>query len=87
MKKVLVIEDNRELSGILQKRLVLSGYEVEVLASGLDLVSRFREKEKCPDVVILDLMLPGRSGYDLLNAVKSVWPTTKLFEALDLREQ
>ncbi len=80
MHQILIVEDNDEISIILKKRLTLGNYEVKVLTNGLDLISKMREKDfNVPDAVVLDLMIPGRSGYDLLNTIHSVWPNTKLF--------
>lgn len=80
MKKILVVEDSAELAELLVKRLNHASYEVEVLTTGFGLVSRLMKKDNgSPDAVILDMMLPERSGFDLINSVKSIWPQTKLF--------
>jgi DNA-binding response OmpR family regulator len=63
--RVLVIEDDATLAGSLVRRLRRDGYEVELSPrgdSGLERVVRWR-----PDLVVLDLMLPGRSGLEVLE--------------------
>jgi DNA-binding response OmpR family regulator len=77
-KKILVIEDNEEISSILKERLEHDGFSVVVADDGYSALSFLKDKEG-PDAVILDLMLPGRSGMDLLCSLKSKWPGTKIF--------
>ena len=60
MKRVLVIEDNADLAFGLRNNLEIEGYEVAVApdgAAGLERALAWR-----PDLVILDLMLPGTDG-------------------------
>ncbi|HNV87007.1 MAG TPA: response regulator [Candidatus Omnitrophota bacterium] len=78
-KKVLVIEDNEDIADILFKRLELAGYLPELVKNGIEAISKLLKNEFGPQAVILDLMLPGRMGYDLLNTIKSTWPDTKVF--------
>ena len=78
MKKVLVVEDNQDLLNILQKRLSDAGFEIDTVEDGHKLLAYMRSAQ-APDVVVLDLMLPERSGIDLLYSLKSKWPQTKVF--------
>lgn len=80
MKTVLIIEDNQDLATILVKKLKEANYHPVVLKDGWETLSYILKKEeKQPAAVILDLMLPGRSGHELLNSLKSVFPETKIF--------
>jgi len=80
MKKVLVIEDNEDIADILLKRLDLAGYSTQWVKNGLEAITQLLKNEfGGPQAVILDLMLPGRMGYDLLNTIKSTWPDTSVF--------
>jgi two-component system, OmpR family, alkaline phosphatase synthesis response regulator PhoP len=66
--RILVIEDNEDLAYGLRNNLEIEGYNVEVStdgASGLD-----RARELRPDLVVLDLMLPGLDGYRVLRAMR-----------------
>jgi two-component system, OmpR family, alkaline phosphatase synthesis response regulator PhoP len=68
MTRILVVEDERDLALGIRANLEVEGYEVEVAGSGeaaLDEISR-----AAPDLVILDLMLPGISGYDVLAQLR-----------------
>ncbi len=67
--KVLIAEDDPLLAGLLGKRLVTAGGILYHEADGariLDIV-----KQQHPDIVVLDIMLPGMSGFDVLKAVKA----------------
>lgn len=68
MTKILVVEDERDLALGIRANLEVEGYEVYVAGSGeaaLDEAERW-----APDVMILDLMLPGMSGYDVLAQLR-----------------
>jgi len=78
MKKVLVIEDNQDMSFILRERLEGSGFSVDTAEDGYSVLKCLRN-EQAPDVIIMDLMLPERSGIDLLGSLKGKWANTKIF--------
>jgi DNA-binding response OmpR family regulator len=63
--RILVIEDDPNLAGSLVRRLRRDGYEVELSVDGVD--GARRAVQLHPDLVLLDLMLPGRSGLDVLE--------------------
>ena len=66
--RVLVVEDNADLAFGLRNNLEIEGYEVEVAETGPGGLSRAREGN--PDLVILDLMLPGFDGYRVLRSLR-----------------
>jgi DNA-binding response OmpR family regulator len=68
MKRVLVIEDNHDLAYGLRNNLEIEGYQVEVADDGPKGLMRARIGG--PDLVILDLMLPGMDGYRVLRALR-----------------
>jgi PAS domain S-box-containing protein len=68
--RVLVVEDNRDTSALLRDLLEGEGYEVESVASGeaaLDALGQTAEFE----LLVLDLMLPGMSGYDVIEQLRA----------------
>ncbi|SEF18418.1 response regulator transcription factor [Jiangella alba] len=65
---VLIVEDDRIIVDVLRSNLTARGYRVVVSTDGSD-VLRLLE-QAAPDVVLLDLMLPGRDGFDLCWAVR-----------------
>ena len=67
-KRILVIEDNPDLAYGLRNNLEIEGYEVEVAKDGTRGLSRARTAN--PDLVVLDLMLPGMDGFRVLRALR-----------------
>ena len=66
--RVLVIEDDPEIAAVVAYQLTRAGYRVETVASGPEgLESLHRE---IPDLVVLDRMLPGLSGDELLKLIR-----------------
>ncbi|MFA5112679.1 MAG: response regulator [Candidatus Margulisiibacteriota bacterium] len=67
-KKILVIEDELDLVEGLRLRLEANGYEVLVASDGADGLNQARNK--CPDLVILDVRLPKLDGYNVCRMLK-----------------
>lgn len=67
-KKVLVIEDDAELSELIQIRLKQSGYEVIASARGDEGVKKAREEH--PDLIVLDVFLPHMDGFTALKEIR-----------------
>jgi len=68
VSNVLVIEDNQDLAYGLRNNLEIEGHQVEVAGDGADGLARVRKAE--PDLIILDLMLPGLDGFRVLRALR-----------------
>ena len=66
--RVLVVEDERKLAQVLSSALQAEHYDVVVAATGED--GFYRANAELFDVVVLDLMLPGRSGLEILRALR-----------------
>jgi DNA-binding response OmpR family regulator len=67
--RVLVIEDDRKVASFIQTGLEQEGYAVDVLNDGGSAGEQARVIDY--DVVVLDLMLPGRSGFQVLRDIRS----------------
>lgn len=67
-KRVLIIEDERTLSDSLSFAFSKEGFDVRVEHDGAAALSAYREVR--PDLVLLDLMLPGMSGEDICRAIR-----------------
>ncbi|MCG2725364.1 MAG: response regulator [Elusimicrobia bacterium] len=67
-KKILIVEDSKSMSAVLQEVLESQGYEVTWANNGIDGI-RLAKSEK-PDLILLDLLLPKLNGYEVCNAVK-----------------
>ena len=68
MNRVLIVEDNHDLAFGLRNNLEIEGYRVDVAADGPAGVAAARAVP--PDVVVLDLMLPGMDGYRVLKQLR-----------------
>lgn len=66
--RVLVVEDERKIAAVLAEALQAEHYEVVVCADGED--GFFRASAEVFDLVVLDVMLPGRSGFEILQALR-----------------
>jgi two-component system phosphate regulon response regulator PhoB len=66
--RVLVVDDEPDITALVAYHLAKAGYRVSTAASGPDALRAAREER--PDLVILDIMLPGVSGYDVLAELR-----------------
>lgn len=66
--RVLVVEDNADLAAGIEHNLKLEGHDVRVAATGLAGIEA--AAQWAPDLVILDLMLPGADGYQVLRSIR-----------------
>ncbi len=66
--RVLVVDDEPDITALVAYHLAKAGYRVSTAASGPDALRAARDER--PDIVILDIMLPGVSGYDVLAELR-----------------
>jgi len=74
--RIVAIDDEPEFIDMLQNYFGLRGYEIDVAirgARGIEIV-----KEKKPDVVLMDLKMPGIDGDEVLKLLKSMEPSPKI---------
>jgi PAS domain S-box-containing protein len=69
-RRVLVVDDNRDAAETLELLLQLWGHEVQSAYDGGEALSRFQEFQ--PDVVLLDIGLPGMNGYEVARQIRSL---------------
>ncbi|HUB91846.1 MAG TPA: response regulator [Dyella sp.] len=70
MSKILIGDDDRELCELLADYLSFEGLQVEQVHDGEAVLARLRDGTPRPDVLVLDVMLPGRSGLDTLRELR-----------------
>jgi DNA-binding response OmpR family regulator len=68
-RRILVVEDEGDLAGLLKARLESSGYTVHVEERGREALEEARSRR--PDLVILDLMLPDMDGYAVSERLRA----------------
>ena len=73
MAKILVIEDEKELNKVLQAYLVRNGYQALGALNGDEGLSLWQKED--PDLVLLDLNLPGMDGLEVARAIRKVRET------------
>ena len=66
---MLVVEDDHDIAELVAHYLQRAGYLTEVLNAGSEVLARVREQ--APDLVLLDLMLPGLNGLEICRAMRS----------------
>ena len=75
-RRVLVVEDEPVINGAVTDRLAAAGYDVVRAFDGPGAVEEFRASE--PDVVVLDVMLPGLDGHEVCRRIQAVRPVPVL---------
>ncbi len=76
--RVLIVEDEAALAMGLKFNFEQEGYEVTAANDGVRALSCFQEAEHPFDLVILDLMLPGKSGYEICQEIRRSDPTVPI---------
>jgi len=72
-ERVLVVDDEPDIRGTLSELLRYNGYQVDSVGSGNEALAAVRTQP--PDLVLLDLLLPGMSGVDVANELRLTHPT------------
>lgn len=71
--RILVVDDEPDITALVAYHLARAGYRVSTASSGGEALKAAREER--PDLVVLDLMLPGVSGYDVLAELRKLEET------------
>jgi two-component system response regulator BaeR len=66
---VMIVEDEAKLAKLLEDYLRASGFETQTLSDGRDVLPAVQRKR--PDLILLDLMLPGKGGLEVFREVRS----------------
>jgi len=69
MARILVVEDDPDIALLLAHYLQRAGFEADMVSSGVDVLPRMQKAP--PDLLLLDLMLPGLDGLEVCRAVRS----------------
>jgi len=75
-KKILIIEDDPGSRRLTEFTLKREGYEVLTAGNGLEGLNKINRDQ--PDLVVLDVMLPGIDGYEIARRIRSQPETAKL---------
>jgi CheY-like chemotaxis protein len=75
-KKVLIVDDESIMVSVLQRHVSNAGYEFEVASNGQEALERI--ESSMPDLVLLDLMMPGINGFETCRRIRAGEKTKKL---------
>lgn len=67
-QRILVVDDEINIQELIRVNLEQAGFEVEIADNGIAALGKFEANK--PDLIILDLMLPGKDGYDVCKAIR-----------------
>jgi DNA-binding response OmpR family regulator len=73
MKKILVVDDEENIRELYRDELSEEGYRVELAENGQDALTRFESFK--PDLVTLDVMMPGMNGIEVLRRIREKNPS------------
>ncbi|MFO8077380.1 MAG: response regulator [Thermoplasmatota archaeon] len=76
MKKIMVVDNEPDIVDLTRTVLELGGYEVIPAYSGEECLKKIEEGEV--DLILLDIMMPGMSGWDVFNRIKSKYDHIKV---------
>ena len=74
MTRLLVADDSETILLLMQRRLAFEGYDVQTVSGGQPVIDAVRDapREDAPDVIVLDAMMPGKSGFDVLRELRDM---------------
>jgi two-component system, OmpR family, phosphate regulon response regulator PhoB len=75
-ERILVVDDEPDIVALVAYHLAKAGYRVSTAASGTEAIEAVRRER--PALLVLDLMLPGMTGYEVLEQVRANEPTRDL---------
>jgi DNA-binding response OmpR family regulator len=75
-KQILVVEDDSFLKDMLAQRLSQHSYEVLYASDGEEAINTIQDT--VPDLVLLDLLLPGTGGFEVLKEIRNNEPTAEI---------
>ena len=68
-KKIIVAEDDQFLSNAYRVKLTKEGYDVKMVADGIELIDLLKTDK--PNLIILDLLMPKKDGFEALKEIKA----------------
>lgn len=83
--RILVAEDEQQLSHVLSSAMTASGYQVDIATNGQEAVEQ--AKENAYDVIILDIMMPVKSGLEALREIRATGNRTYIMMLTAMSEE
>lgn len=67
-RRILIVDDDRDLAEMISMRLSASGFDVDIANDGMAGIAKVRER--IPDLIVLDVMMPKMDGFEVCAALK-----------------
>jgi two-component system nitrogen regulation response regulator NtrX len=74
LSRILIVDDEESIRRSLEGILSDEGFETGAAADGMSALAALRGGEEAPDLVLLDIAMPGRDGVDILAEIRQAWP-------------
>jgi DNA-binding response OmpR family regulator len=75
-KKILIVEDDKFLRELIAQKLVNEGYDTSSAVDGEQAIKKIKKQN--PDLILLDLILPGIDGFEVLSKIKEDMEISKI---------
>jgi DNA-binding NtrC family response regulator len=79
----MIVDDDEGILNLLKRLLVSLGYEAILAHNGEEALQRMNEK---PEIVILDILMPGMNGFEVLEKIKEQVPSTEVMVITGLED-
>lgn len=77
-KKIMVVDDDESFLELISTFLKSAGYEIVTAANGEECVRKLEEEGEDPDLILLDMMMPGMDGWDTYDRIQAIDPDMKV---------
>lgn len=74
MKRILIADDEEALRRLYQEEFEEEGYEVILAGDGNEVLSRLENSQRLPDIIVMDIRMPGLNGIETLRIIKEKHP-------------
>ncbi|GJL62996.1 MAG: response regulator [Nitrospirales bacterium] len=76
MPSILVIDDDQQVCGVLREAFEVAGYQVNIAGDGHEGTAQYRAAPS--DLVILDMLMPGKEGFETIRELRRDFPSIKI---------
>src|SRR5450830_824208 len=70
MKKILIVDDEEEISCLIRDFLVKDNFETDMASNGKEAIDKLSKKDNMFDLVVLDIMMPGLDGLEVIKIIR-----------------